>query len=100
MQLIKRYIRIKEGISVFKTHLDFNRTCKERKVVPQSLRLKRPVSTPEGMDIITKAEHRLVNASPPRMQRRHQGERTGLVLCQAPTGAPHPRTDGLRRRIC
>ncbi|KAH9379082.1 hypothetical protein HPB48_002304 [Haemaphysalis longicornis] len=62
MQLVKRYIRIKEGISVFKTHLDFNRTCKERKVVPESLRLKRPVSTPEGLNIITKAEHRLVNA--------------------------------------
>ncbi|KAH9367136.1 hypothetical protein HPB48_010994 [Haemaphysalis longicornis] len=26
MQLVKRYIRIKEGISVFKTHLDFSRT--------------------------------------------------------------------------
>ncbi|KAH7976977.1 hypothetical protein HPB52_022787 [Rhipicephalus sanguineus] len=62
MQLVKRYIRIKEGISVFKTHLDFNRTCKDRKVVPQSLRLKRPVSTPEGMEIVMRAEQRLVNA--------------------------------------
>ncbi|KAH8039485.1 hypothetical protein HPB51_007387 [Rhipicephalus microplus] len=61
MQHVKRYIRIKEGIAVFKTHLNFSHICKERKVVPQSLHPKRPVLTPEGLEGVTITEQRLIH---------------------------------------
>ncbi|KAH8035405.1 hypothetical protein HPB51_005129 [Rhipicephalus microplus] len=51
-----------EDISVFKAHLDFSRTCKDRKVVLQGLHLEQPVSTPEGLEVATRAEQRLINA--------------------------------------
>ncbi|XP_037501446.1 uncharacterized protein LOC119375339 [Rhipicephalus sanguineus] len=62
MQLAKRFTRIVERIAVFKSHLDFNRTCKENGVIPHSLRLKRPVSSSEGIQIIRKTEQRLLTA--------------------------------------
>lgn len=50
----------KKGISAFKAHLDFNCTCKARKVVSQSLHLKWLVSIPKRCG--NHHEHRLVNA--------------------------------------
>uniref|UniRef100_A0A147BMT3 Putative reverse transcriptase n=1 Tax=Ixodes ricinus TaxID=34613 RepID=A0A147BMT3_IXORI len=61
-QLAKRYVNVTRSISVFKTHLDFTKTCRDMRVIPQSLRLKRLVHTQEGHRIVAQAEHRLLNA--------------------------------------
>lgn len=61
-QLAKRYVNATRSISTFKTHLDFTMACRDSHMVPQSLRLKRLVHTPEGQKIVEQAEHRLVKA--------------------------------------
>ncbi|XP_075732574.1 uncharacterized protein LOC142775115 [Rhipicephalus microplus] len=58
----KRYVNVARGVTTYRNHLDFTRTCRERNVIPRSLQLKRLVHTAEGNKIIAQAERRLLNA--------------------------------------
>ncbi|XP_075741705.1 uncharacterized protein LOC142791990 [Rhipicephalus microplus] len=60
--LAKRYVNVARGVTTYRNHLDFTRTCRERNVIPRSLQLKRLVHTAEGNKIIAQAERRQVNA--------------------------------------
>ncbi|KAM7299383.1 uncharacterized protein ISCGN_019949 [Ixodes scapularis] len=62
VQLAKRYVHLTSSVSVFKTHLTFNKTCKDLHLIPKSLRLKRLVHSAEGHRIIDQAERRLLDA--------------------------------------
>ncbi|KAK8766205.1 hypothetical protein V5799_007014 [Amblyomma americanum] len=65
------------GVTVFRPHLDFNKTCREKDVLPVSLRLKRPVTTPEGLRLVSKPEQRLLCA---RIHERHSVRKKELDL--------------------
>uniref|UniRef100_A0A131XB29 Putative reverse transcriptase n=1 Tax=Hyalomma excavatum TaxID=257692 RepID=A0A131XB29_9ACAR len=58
----KRYVNTSRSIAVFKTHLDFFSTCRDRNLVPRSLRIKPLVHTSEGHRVLAQAERRLVIA--------------------------------------
>ncbi|XP_075722151.1 uncharacterized protein LOC142765294 [Rhipicephalus microplus] len=60
--LAKRYVNVARGVTTYRNHLDFTRTCRKRNVIPRSLQLKRLVHTAEGNKIIAQPERRLLNA--------------------------------------
>ncbi|CAN7941260.1 unnamed protein product, partial [Ixodes hexagonus] len=62
VRLAKRYVHLYNSISTVKTHLTFNKTCKELRIIPKSLRLKRLVHTTEGHRIVEQAERRLLDS--------------------------------------
>ncbi|KAM7293044.1 uncharacterized protein ISCGN_026174 [Ixodes scapularis] len=59
VRLAKRYVHLYNSISTVKTHLTFNKTCKELRLIPKSLRLKRLVHSTEGHRIVEQAERLL-----------------------------------------
>ncbi|KAH6945475.1 hypothetical protein HPB50_008714 [Hyalomma asiaticum] len=51
-----------QSVSSFKAHLDFNLSCKARGLLPRTFRLLRPVATPFGHSVFSRAERQLLQA--------------------------------------
>ncbi|XP_077486812.1 uncharacterized protein LOC144098163 [Amblyomma americanum] len=59
---IRKYVNLNCYVTLFRNHLKFNLTCKARYLVPRSIRLNRPVSTPFWHSVVGKAERQLLQA--------------------------------------
>lgn len=59
---IRRFVSLTTRVAAFKSHLDFNLTCKRKGLIPRSLHLNRPVPSSFGFSVVAKAERLLLQA--------------------------------------